>query len=229
MSADKKYILTDSHLDGDFLKATNAVDLLTALRGRVPGLQVLYVKDNNGEVKKQIFFPGPTSEKVIAEVMVELDGMVLSAIGGTMAETLESMNVNDIESVDVFRFAAATAYGARAANGVLAIKTRLGNRPANEKSKPDRSKLQVVSLAGYSEAAEFTSPDYSEHATDDDRTDFRSTIYWNPLVMTSAKEPTMVSFYAADIPTRYRIVVEGITADGEAVRGEKIIVVTAKK
>jgi hypothetical protein len=38
-----------------------------------------------------------------------------------------------------------------------------------------------------------------------------------------------VSFYAADIPTNYRIVVEGVTADGQAIRGEKIIVVTGKK
>lgn len=230
--AEQKYLMSDSHLDGDFLRATNAVDLLTALRGRVPALRIIYVKDFSSPdgVKKLIFFPGPTSEKVIAECMVELDGIVLTPFAdATMAETLEAMNVSEIESVDVFRFGAASAYGVRAANGVISIKTRNGNAPVTKAPRPERSKLQVVKLAGYAEAAEFTSPDYSEHSTNDDRTDYRSTIYWNPLVITNAKEPTIISFYAADIPTRYRIVVEGVTADGEAIRGEKIIVVSGKK
>ncbi len=231
ISADKKHLMSDAHLDGEFLRSTNATDLLSALRGRVPGLQIIYGRHNEtGDVKKMICFPGITSRTVIAECLVEIDGIVLTTIGDeTVAERLSLMSINDIESIDVLRFASASSYGARAANGVISIKTRLGNTQPGQQPRPDRSKLQVISLAGYSEPAEFTSPDYSALTSGDDRSDVRSTIYWNPLVVTNGKEPYMVSFYAADIPTRYRIVVEGVTADGEPVRGEKIIVVTSKK
>jgi TonB-dependent SusC/RagA subfamily outer membrane receptor len=138
------------------------------------------------------------------------------------------MSVQDIESIDVLRFGSASSYGARAANGVIVIKTRMGSKPPGPR-KLDRSKLQVCSLAGYSKAEEFNSPDYSELMNGDERLDLRTTIYWNPFVVTDGKNPTMVSFYAADVPTRYRIVVEGVTAEGEPVRGEKIIVVRSKK
>jgi hypothetical protein len=217
VSADKKHLMSDSHIEGDALRATNAQDLLTALRGRVPGLQVLYFKDPaTGDVTKFIGFSGMTSWNGLQEALVEMDGVVLTGIGGeSVADRLSSMSVNDV---------------ARAANGVIAIKTRLGNGSSKDgKRVLDRKKLQSVHMLGYSIAKEFTSPDYSEHTNGDDRADYRSTIYWNPLLVSDGKDPLSVSFYAADLPTTYRIVVEGVTADGQAIRGEKIIVVTGKK
>lgn len=230
VTADKKYLLTDSHIEGDFLRATNATDLLTALQGRVPGLIIRYARDPQTlMVKKMIGFSAIVSTSFV-ECMVELDGMVVTPIGGeSLADRLSTMSVHEIESVDVLRFASASAYGARAANGVIVIKSRVGNSQSDQAPRPDRSKLQVVSLNGYSEANEFESPNYSDLTNGDDREDYRSTIYWNPHAITNGTDPLVLSFYAADIPTKYRIVVEGITAEGEPVRGEKIIVVTSKK
>jgi hypothetical protein len=231
LSADKKYLMSDSHLEGDFLRATNATDLLTALRGRVPGLQVLYVRDPvTGDVTRFLTFSGMTSWNGLQEPLVELDGMVLSSNDGlSIANRLATMTVQEVESVDVMRFGSASAYGARAANGVIVIKTNRGNKMTATTRKLDRSKLQPVRMLGYSIAKEFTSPDYSAHTAGDDRVDFRSTIYWNPLLVSDGTQPLMVSFYAADTPTSYRIVVEGVTVDGQAIRGEKIIVVRSKK
>jgi len=231
VSADRKYLMSDSHLEGDYLRSTNATDLLTALRGRVPGLQVLYVRDpSTGDVNRILTFTGVSSWNVQQEPLVELDGLVLTSNDGlSIANKLAMTSVQEVESVDVMRFGSAAAYGARSANGVIVIKTNRGNRTEDTTRKYDRSKLQPVRMLGYSIAKEFTSPDYSEHTAGDDRADFRSTIYWNPLLISDGKEPLMVSFYAADIPTSYRIVVEGVTADGQAIRGEKIIVVRSKK
>jgi TonB-dependent SusC/RagA subfamily outer membrane receptor len=231
VSADKKHLMSDAHVDGDFLRATNATDLLSALRGRIPGLQVLYFKDPGTlQPIRFIGFSGITSWFSMQEALVEIDGIMIQPFGGlSVADQLAGMTVNDVESVDVLRFGSAAAYGARAANGVIIIKTRLGNGRAAGKRVLDRKKLQPVRMLGYSIAKEFTAPDYSEHTNGDDRADYRSTIYWNPLLVSDGKEPLMVSFYSADIPTRYRIVVEGVTADGQPIRGEKIIVVTGKK
>lgn len=231
-AADKKQLMSDTHIEGDFLRATNATDLLSALRGRVPGLKVLYSKDPaTGDLRKFIGFGlSATFDGSMQECLVEIDGVALTSVAGmSVADQLATMSVNDVENVDVSRFASASSYGVRSANGVIVIKTRMGYKSEPGKKKVDRSKLQVVSMVGYSIAKEFESPNYSDHANGDDRTDYRSTIYWNPLLVSDGTEPVMVSFYAADIPTRYRIVVEGVTADGQAIRGEKIIVVTGKK
>jgi TonB-dependent SusC/RagA subfamily outer membrane receptor len=235
-SADKKHLLTDAHIDGDYLRSTNATDLLSAIRGRVPGLIVLYFKDpETGGAKKFITFSGITSAAasggytVMQECLVEIDGVAINGSMETAAEQLSGMSVNDVESIDVLRFGSASAYGARAANGVIIVKTNLGEKSESGPRKLDRTKLQVIAMNGYSTSAEFESPDYSEHNSGDDRLDLRSTIYWNPFLVTDAKQPLLVSFYAADISTKYRIVVEGVTAEGEAVRGEKIIIVAPKK
>jgi TonB-dependent SusC/RagA subfamily outer membrane receptor len=190
----------------------------------------MYYKDPQTiGVKKFLYFPGIISATSREECLVELDNMILNGPDGeSVADQLSAMSVQDIESVDVLRFGSASAYGARGANGVIVIKTSMGQKPTGPR-KLDRSKLQVVSLAGYSKAEEFTSPDYSAHTSGDDRMDMRSTIYWNPFVITDGDAPAMLTFYAADVPTRYRIVVEGVTADGDPVRGEKIIVVSSKK
>jgi TonB-dependent SusC/RagA subfamily outer membrane receptor len=231
VSADKKHLMSDSHIEGDVLRSTNATDLLSALRGRVPGLQVLYFKDPATlQPTRFIGFSGSTTWFGLQEALVEIDGVMLSGFGGmSVADQLANMTVNDIESVDVLRLGSAAAYGARAANGVIVIKTRMGNGTASNKRVLDRKKLHSVRMLGYSIAKEFTWPDYSDHTNGDDRIDYRSTIYWNPLLVSDGKEPLSVSFYCADVPTRYRIVVEGVTADGQAIRGEKIIVVTGKK
>ena len=44
--------------------------------------------------------------------------------------------------------------------------------------------------------------------------DFRSTIYWNPNVKLNENGEGNVSFYASDIPTSYRVNLEGITIKG---------------
>ncbi len=232
-SADKKHLLNDAHIEGDYLRSTNAADLLSAIRGRIPGLQVLYFKDaESANIIKFLTFSGITSSpgnnSIMQECLVEIDGVALVSGTESVADQLSSMSVNDVESIDVLRFGSAAAYGARAANGVIVIKTNMGMKTTTRRGL-DRSKLQPVAMKGYSKAIEFESPDYSVHTNGEDRFDMRSTIYWNPFLVSDAQEPLMVSFYAADVPARYRIVVEGVTAEGQPVRGEKIITVAARK
>lgn len=232
--AARKSVLSDSHIDGDALRATNAVDLLSALRGRIPGLQILYFKDPESQNPlRYLTFSGGFASitgNIIQECLVEIDGVPLTAQSDeTVAEKLATMSVNDVESIDASRFAAASVFGARAGNGVISIKTRMGSNKAVQVSDLNRSKLRSVRLRGYSEAAEFESPDYSDASTSDDRADYRSTIYWNPRVFSEGQDPALVTFYAADLPTQYRIVAEGVTADGEAVRAEKVITIVPKK
>ena len=134
------------------------------------------------------------------------------------------MSVSEIESIEVLKYGSGAIYGARGANGVIVVKTRTGNNGSTqEKRNYDLKKTALVKLSGYTESTQFDAPDYSANSSTDDQFDGRSTIYWNPNIFTDGKSSTEVSFYAADIPTTYRVVVEGLDAMGTPVRGEKYL------
>lgn len=91
-----------------------------ALGGRVSGVQVV---SSDGQ-------PGsPTSIVIRGNNSITQDNSPLYVIDGFPSETpdLNSINVSDIESIEVLKDASSTAiYGARAANGVILITTKQG-------------------------------------------------------------------------------------------------------
>lgn len=212
----------DFSIDGDWLRQTNTNDLLSAIQARVPGLRILY-QVNNGTITKFLTIGGPSSLESATECLVTVDGIVLvPAEGQSVADQLAYMNVSEIESIDVLKYGSGAIYGARGANGVIIVVTKKGDYSTKKRARPDFRKLKQVKLAGYSESLKFESPDYSI-INDEGQPDTRSTIYWNPDLYTDGKVATTISFYSADIPTSYRIVVEGITSKGRPIRGERII------
>jgi hypothetical protein len=147
--------------------------------------------------------------------------MMVDNVTVTDPAQIRDIPIRAIERVDIIKFGGSSMYGARAAGGVIAIYTKKGVT-APEHQGFDKSKLQEVKMVGYSTPSKFTAPDYGNPATDD-YFDYRATIYWSPFVTTDGKQPATVSFYAAEVATKYRIVVEGITKGGVPLRAEKII------
>ncbi|WCT14484.1 hypothetical protein [Mucilaginibacter jinjuensis] len=105
----------------------------------------------------------------------------------------------------------AAIYGIRGAGGVLVITTKKGTN----KTKTDSSKignlLTVDPVFHLTKA--FYSPKYniSDHRTGLDN---RSTVYWNPEIITDKKGMAQVEYYNTDLPGNYRIIVEGISSNG---------------
>jgi hypothetical protein len=108
---------------------------------------------------------------------------------------------------------------------VISITTRKTNyyQPAGE-----RRHFREIKITGFSSVNKFSSPDYSIPSDHHSRADYRSTIYWNPNVSTGADNQVQFSFHAADLPTQYRIVIEGITKYGKVVHGEKLVTIIEK-
>lgn len=83
--------------------------------------------------------------------------------------------------------------------------------------------LHVVPL-GYAEQAEFYSPKYptleSKKIMD---SDMRSTIHWVPDLHLNEQGETALSFYTADRPSNYTVLIEGITTEGRVCRSVKRI------
>lgn len=107
-----------SAIDGDRISAKPTTDVLTALQGEVPGLQVLRTSGEPGSETSGMRVRGFSSANATS-TLVLIDG-----VEGDM--TL--LNPNDIASVSVLKDAAASAiYGARAAAGVILVTTKNGS------------------------------------------------------------------------------------------------------
>ncbi|MFX9058123.1 hypothetical protein ABTN75_19915, partial [Acinetobacter baumannii] len=76
---------------------------------------------------------------------------------------------------------------------------------------------------GYSTYKEFYSPNY-ETQKYDDGPDVRTTLYWNPFVITDKRNKTVqLEFYNNDVSKKFKVILEGMNSDGKLARVEKII------
>lgn len=79
--------------------------------------------------------------------------------------------------------------------------------------------VTVVRLAGYSVVRRFYSPEYSDENQPKNKDDFRSTLYWNPVVRTDSTGMAKLTFYNSDQTGEVQVVVEGVTQEGKLCRG----------
>ncbi|MBI2968522.1 MAG: hypothetical protein HYY40_12030 [Bacteroidetes bacterium] len=82
-------------------------------------------------------------------------------------------------------------------------------------------KEQQGNVVAYYCAKEFVSPVYDKVETPEMRTDFRSTIYWNPSVDIDRSGKKTIEFYNSDDITSFRVTAEGIAADGMVGQSQK--------
>jgi hypothetical protein len=92
---------------------------------------------------------------------------------------------------------------------------------ANEEMDEAGEKNVQQNAVVYYRAKQFAAPVYKQGEYPEQRTDFRSTIYWNPNVQVDNSGKTEVSFYNSDDITSFRTTVEGIGHDGSIGRAEK--------
>lgn len=102
------------------LKTSADTDPMRALQGKVAGMTV--TTDGSPSGAGTVRIRGIGSFNASQEPLFVIDGVPTTA-------TLNSLNMNDIESMQVLKDAAsASIYGSRAANGVIIITTRKGKK-----------------------------------------------------------------------------------------------------
>lgn len=102
----------------DELKSSHDTDPMRALQGKVPGMTITLDGSPCGTGTVRI--RGIGSFNSSRDPLYVIDGIPTN-------QTLNSLNVNDIESMQVLKDAAsASIYGSRAANGVIIITTKKG-------------------------------------------------------------------------------------------------------
>jgi len=191
--------------------------LAQALQGKVAGLSIVQAGGNPGEIAN-IRLRGSGSIAGNNEPLLVLDGVPMDKF------SLNNLNPNDIGSVDVLKDASATAlYGARGANGVIVIQSKQLRKEKisfNLSKKSFFSSLAIYSNAPtYAIARKFYAPMYQSLETEE-RSDFRETIYWNPVVQTDKTGTAKIEFWNSDATTTFRAIAEGIAFNGKLGRTE---------
>ena len=92
----------------------------------------------------------------------------------------------------------------------------------NSREKFLLNSMAEVVVPGYAPPMEFYAPDYSVQ-NDKSKRDNRTTIAWIPSLQSNSFGDAIVAFWTADRQSDYRIVIEGITAEGELLYNEIIL------
>ncbi len=173
------------------------ITLSQCLQGRVAGLMI---RDGKAYLMRSSGTP----------MQIIVDGMYMEP------DFLDNIQPFDVETIEVLKRAGNTAiYGSRGGGGVLIITTIRGGGDLNY----TRYSPGIITYApkGYYAVRQFYSPQYTPDHTEGGE-DRRTTVYWNPHVPTDVNGAGKFNFYNTDEPGTYRVVIEGIDAEGHLAR-----------
>ncbi|RKR85613.1 TonB-dependent SusC/RagA subfamily outer membrane receptor [Mucilaginibacter gracilis] len=140
-------------------------------------------------------------------MLIVVDGMQMDS------DFLDQLSPSNVESVEVLRTGSTTAiYGSQGGGGVLVVTTKRGE--PNYGYKRYAPGIITYSPIGYERTRQFYSPQYDNPKTNKYVADLRTTIYWNPNIITDKSGLAGLDFFNADSPGTYRAVIEGIDNDG---------------
>jgi hypothetical protein len=84
--------------------------------------------------------------------------------------------------------------------------------------RTDDPSIVYYNPRGYDFVKEFYAPKYDNLQNTPIAADLRSTVYWNPRILTKTYGQSKISFYNGDQTGSYRVTVEGIDANGTLAR-----------
>jgi hypothetical protein len=146
----------------------------------------------------------------VSKMAVIVDGITLSG------DHLNDITAADVYSVEVLRSGFATnIYGSSLpGDGALVITTKRGVPPVDPASVHPVG-LVALPYIGYYKSKSFYTPKYGSPKKADMPEDVRSTVYWNPNILTDKDGKASFKYFNNDSKGTYRVVVEGIDDDGK--------------
>lgn len=193
----------------------NGVNSVSNALLRVPGVQLVngYVVFNG---LARLSGPNASTEPVVFVdgAQVFLGGPGISTVSPVL-NYLDMLNPNDVSFIEVLTGAQGQAYGVRGGNGVILINSR------NSVDGPAGNTPNSFLVRGYHTPPGFIMPDYNNSKMKAARfNDIRSTLYWNPSVLTDENGRVDISFFTSDITANYKVIITGITSRGDVVNKE---------
>ena len=131
------------------------------------------------------------------------------------SDILKDIQVSDMSSISLLRGADAVILGPRASGGAVVITLK------DPRNLPARPALGIITYTplGYSESVEFYHPTYdTPEKKNAQRSDFRSTVYWNPELRLDAEGKATIEYYTPDSTAPEDIIIEGVDKNGKVCR-----------
>ncbi|KIO78555.1 TonB-dependent receptor [Pedobacter lusitanus] len=179
--------------DTDLGYCTN---LSQCLQGRVAGL---LIRDGKAYLMRSSNTP----------MQIILDGTNVGS------DFLDNIQPTEVATIEVLKSVGNTAiYGSQGGGGILIITTKRGGDSSYVRYAPG---IVTTTPSGYYAVRQFYSPKYST-PQQIRAADKRTTVYWNPHLPTSAAGSAKFNFYNTDESGTYRVVIEGINAEGHLAR-----------
>lgn len=180
----KKSDLTGSvgQIDGDVLTEKPVTNINDALSGRMAGVSI--GKASSPSEGASIKVRGTNTINAGSSPIYVVDGLVMGDDYGSF----NSINVNDVESIQVLKDASATAlYGSRGANGVIVITTKKAKKGEGKItydgwvkfSQPGHAPDMMDADGIWNLRTESFANGYMYNNPDADRNDYINNILWN--------------------------------------------------
>ncbi len=134
-------------------------------------------------------------------------GFVGSITPGPVPLQIATMDLSNVERVEILKGPAAAIWGSRGANGVFLVYTKLGGG-----SEPVLA--PEFDIAGHATEREFYSPNYSIKLDRHSLPDYRATLYWNPSFRTDNNGNARLLFYNSDNAEQIQVAIEGLSMQG---------------
>jgi hypothetical protein len=190
-----------------------STSIINLIRGRFPGLQV-YGDDNSASFLYQggnsLGYGGPTyGPSAIPVTGAFLPYFYLNE------HPITFNDIQDIPIVDLvlIRFAPPPVWFAPYNGGNVGALLFYTKKPGDDIGTFKKEAFDKYTFNGYSITREFYSPDYGSKTTDLHH-DTRSTLYWNYDLVTGSKGEIKFNFYNSDKTKKYRIIIQGMDAQG---------------
>jgi hypothetical protein len=172
--------------------AVSSLGIFQYLQGKVAGLQI-----NTTGNPPSLQWRGGTPQIYLDEMPAD-------------AEMISNIPVSDVAYIKVMRppFMGPSGGGG---SGAIAIYTRRGG----DVKSTSGTGLSNNTVSGYTAIRQFYSPNYGTFKEENEKQDLRTTLYWNPSVVTTpGNNKILLSFYNTDVTKSFRVVIEGMTKDG---------------
>jgi len=199
-------------------------DIANSLNGRAAGLQITAASGQPGGADK-VRIRGLSSiygSRAAGQPLIVIDG--IPCANNENSSIFENLSPNLIDSIVILKDASATAlYGSGGAYGVIVVTTKnrqldakivLGKKQHYTFQSIDKSNKKIIN-----EADDFYAPKYASTIVEE-KTDFRTCIYWNSVIQTNSLGTASFEFHNSDDNTSFKIIGEGTSYKGDIGRTE---------
>ncbi len=159
-------------------------------------------------------------ETVEIDMEDKVDLMPAVYVNGTQMDmgVIDAYPMSEVISVSYLDKFESMAAGMGSETGAIILHVK----DINAREKFLINSMAEVVVPGYAAPVEFYAPDYSVK-NDKSKKDNRTTIAWVPSLQSNSLGDASTSFWTADRQSDYRVIIEGITAEGELLHQEMIL------